>query len=65
VKTHKEADDMPTGNIALDTEDLEEKTWPLNEKAKQRGSVVPLPQVILKIVPSRNTSTAPGWTCSG
>ena len=34
---------MPTGNIALDAEDLEEKTWPLNEKANQRGSVVPLP----------------------
>jgi hypothetical protein len=44
VKTHKEADDMPTGNIPLDAqlkEALEEeKQWPLNEKQKARGSVV-------------------------
>ena len=50
VRTHKEADDMPTGNIPFDENvqpknSFEEKTWPLNidlKKAKREGlSVVP------------------------
>jgi hypothetical protein len=47
VKTHKEADDMPTGNILVEQKSFEEKTWPLNidvQKAKaDRLSVVPPP----------------------
>lgn len=52
VRTHKEADDMPTGNIPVDENaqpknSFEEKTWPLNidlKKAKREGlSVVPSP----------------------
>jgi len=38
VKNHKEADDMPTGNIPVEPIS-EESSWPLNEK--QRASVYP------------------------
>ena len=45
VKTHKEADDMPTGTLLVEQKSFEKETWPLNidpKKAKHNSlSVVP------------------------